>query len=80
MKLVRDGKGANAVMVEETVDAGIEDKRLLVVESEFSGALRAMQREGNLLSRVLRDAWDRGSLASMTKIPRQEQPGHVSRS
>jgi hypothetical protein len=26
-----------------------------------------MQREGNILSRVLRDAWDRGDLATMTK-------------
>ena len=67
VKLLRDGKGANAVMVEETVDAGVADKRLLVIESEFSGALRAMQREGNLLSRVLRDAWDKGNLATMTK-------------
>jgi hypothetical protein len=66
-KLVRSGKGAGAEMVEETVDAGIEDKRLLIIESEFAGALRAMQREGNILSRVLRDAWDRGDLATMTK-------------
>jgi hypothetical protein len=67
VRLVRDGKGANAVMVEETVDAGVADKRLLVIESEFSGALHAMQRDGNLLSRVLRDAWDKGNLATMTK-------------
>jgi hypothetical protein len=66
-KLVKEGKGANATMVEETADAGIEDKRLLVIESEFAGALRVMQREGNILSRVLRDAWDRGELATMTK-------------
>src|SRR5437660_7321035 len=39
----------------------------MVIESEFSGALRVMQREGNILSRVLRDAWDRGDLATMTK-------------
>jgi hypothetical protein len=26
-----------------------------------------MQREGNILSRVLRDAWDRGDLATLTK-------------
>jgi hypothetical protein len=66
-KLVKEGKGANATMVEETVDAGVDDKRLLIVESEFAGVLRVMQREGNILSRVLRDAWDRGDLASMTK-------------
>jgi phage/plasmid primase-like uncharacterized protein len=66
-KLVKDGKRANAAMVEETVDAGVSDKRLLIIESEFAGALRAMQQEGNVLSRVLRDAWDRGDLATLTK-------------
>jgi hypothetical protein len=66
-KMVRDGKGANAVMVEEIVDSGVSDKRLMILESEFAGALRVMQREGNILSRVLRDAWDRGDLATMTK-------------
>ena len=67
IKMVKEGKGASAAMVEEIVDAGIEDRRLLVIESEFAGALRAMQREGNILSRVLRDAWDRGDLATLTK-------------
>src|SRR4051812_2315968 len=67
VKLVKEGRGVNAAMVEEVIDQGISDKRLLVIESEFSGALRVMQREGNILSRVLRDAWDRGDLATMTK-------------
>jgi hypothetical protein len=66
-KMVKDGKGANAVMVEEEVDQGVSDKRLMVLESEFAGALRVMQREGNILSRVLRDAWDRGDLGTMVK-------------
>jgi phage/plasmid primase-like uncharacterized protein len=66
-KMVKEGKGAGASLVEEVVDHGVPDKRLLVIESEFSGALRVMQREGNILSRVLRDAWDRGDLATMTK-------------
>ena len=37
------------------------------LSSKATGALRVMQREGNLLSRVLRDAWDKGNLATMTK-------------
>jgi hypothetical protein len=52
---------------EETVDDGITDKRLMIVETEFAGALRVMRREGNILSRLLRDAWDRGNLATLTK-------------
>jgi hypothetical protein len=48
-KLVKEGKGAAATMVQETVDGGVDDKRLMIIESEFSGALRVMQREGNIL-------------------------------
>src|SRR5436190_22449587 len=39
----------------------------MIIESEFAGALRVMQREGNILSRILRDGWDRGNLATLTK-------------
>lgn len=66
-RMVKDGKGLNAPLIEEEVDPGISDKRLMILEPEFSGALRVMEREGSILSRVLRDAWDRGDLASMTK-------------
>jgi len=48
-------------------EPGIEDKRLLIVESEFAGLLRVMTRDGNIISRVIRDAWDRGNLGVMTK-------------
>jgi hypothetical protein len=66
-KLVQEGKGADAMMVQQTVDAGVADKRLMIFESEFAGTLRVMQREGNILSRVLRDALDSGDLATLTK-------------
>lgn len=49
------------------VDSGVEDKRCLVNEQEFVSVLEVMRREGNTLSAVLRDAWDRGDLSSMTK-------------
>jgi hypothetical protein len=64
-KLVKDRK--SGVSVEETVDHGVSDKRLMIIESEFAGALQVMKREGNILSRVLRDGWDRGNLATLTK-------------
>ena len=51
----------------ELVDAGIEDKRLFLVQSEFGAVLGVMGREGNSLSGVLRDAWDGQDLAPMTK-------------
>jgi hypothetical protein len=59
-------------------DPGIADKRLLVLESEFTSALRVMSRDGNTLSPALRDAWDRGELALMTKnSPARATGGHI---
>ena len=43
---------------EEMTDAGVEDKRLLIDEREFSSALDSMKREGNVVRRIIRDAWD----------------------
>jgi hypothetical protein len=51
-------------------DPGEPDKRLLVIEQEFAGVLKAMQREGNTLSARIRDAWDHGSMTPMTKRDR----------
>jgi hypothetical protein len=48
-------------------DAGIEDKRLLVVETELALTLRVMAREGSSLSAVMRQAWDSQDLRTLTK-------------
>src|SRR5947207_13061617 len=61
----KQGKGA--VRVEVEIDPGIADKRLMVIESEFAGALRVMQREGNILSRIARAAWVRGKLVTLSE-------------
>jgi hypothetical protein len=59
-------------------DDGVIDKRLLVVEGEYGGALEAMSREGNRLSAVLRDAWDGATLRSMVKRdPQSATDPHV---
>jgi hypothetical protein len=52
------------------VDSGVEDKRLFLVQSEFGAVLKVMEREGNSLSGVLRDAWDGKDLTPMTKANR----------
>jgi hypothetical protein len=49
------------------VDAGVADKRLLVVEPEYSLVLRVASREGNTLSELLRRAWDGNDLRTLTK-------------
>lgn len=51
----------------QTVDTGEPDKRLLVIESEFSSVLHQSGREGNILSSVLRDAWDGKPLRSLAR-------------
>jgi hypothetical protein len=78
-QLERQGKGAAAERVEVVVDPGVNDKRLYVLESEFAGALAVMKRDGNTLSRVIRDGWDRGDLATLTKnSPARATGTHIS--
>jgi hypothetical protein len=73
------GKGASAERVWVQIDPGIADKRLMLIEPEFAGALTVMRREGNIVSRVIRDAWDRGDLATLTKnSPTRATGAHVS--
>jgi hypothetical protein len=48
-------------------DQGVEDKRLLLLEPEFGGVLQALNRDGNKLSAVIRQAWDSDTMAILTK-------------
>ena len=60
-------------------DPGVKDKRLLVVEAEFASALRVIERDGNTLSPIVREAWDRGDLRVMTKTsPARATGAHIS--
>jgi hypothetical protein len=64
---------------EVAADPGVGDKRLLVVEPEFAGPLRMLTRDGNTLSPVMRQAWDGGRLAVMTKnTPTRATDTHIS--
>ncbi len=51
----------------QTTDFGVDDKRLLVVESELSQALQSAGRDGNTLSAIIRLAWDGGPLRVLAK-------------
>jgi hypothetical protein len=63
----------------ETIDEGVTDKRLLVVEPEFSSTLKMMARDGNTLSPVVRQAWDGDLLQVMTRnSPSKATGSHVS--
>jgi hypothetical protein len=76
-KLIRDKQTKE--YVKEIIDDGVNDKRFMVVESEFAGTLKVMGREGNSLSSILRQAWDSGKLSSLTKnSPARATGAHIS--
>ncbi len=77
---VRDKKmGVDKKGREIVEDQGCEDKRLFVVEEEFGTVLKMATRDGNILSAIIRTAWDGKKLASMTKnSPQEATNAHIS--
>jgi hypothetical protein len=68
--------GSGQIVIRER---GVDDKRLLVVESEFALVLRVLAREGNTLSAIVRSCWDAKTLQTMTKnSPLRATNPHVS--
>jgi len=53
------------------------EKRLLVVEPEFSRVLLQSQRLGNILSQVLRESYDSGNLNVLTRNPLSAINAHI---
>lgn len=77
-KVEKDATGEEK-SIEKIVDAGVQDKRLLALESEFASVLKVAAREGNTLSTILRQAWDQGNLSTLTKnSPEKATDAHVS--
>ena len=63
----------------ETIDPGVPDKRLMITEPEFANALEVMQRPGNILSPIVRNAWDGQTLSTLTKnSPLKASSPHIS--
>lgn len=58
-------------------DEGVPDKRLLVVETEFASVLAQGKREGNTLLPIVRQAWDGGTLRTMTLRPKVASDPHI---
>jgi hypothetical protein len=58
---------------------GMGDKRLLVIEPEFSSVLLVSKRPQNTLSAVIRNLWDSGSARTLTKSrPVSTTDAHLS--
>ncbi len=69
----------NEVRDRDGNDPGEPDKRLLVVEGELASVLKHMERQGNILSTTLRNAWDHGKLRTMTRNnPLRATAAHIS--
>jgi hypothetical protein len=63
----------------EIVDPGVADKRLMIVEPEFAGAISVAERPGNTLSPLIRRAWDGDKLATLTRnSPLTATGAHIS--
>ena len=63
----------------EVVDAGVSDKRLMIVEPEFAGLLSVADRHGNTISPLIRRAWDGDKLQTITKnSPLSATGAHIS--
>jgi phage/plasmid primase-like uncharacterized protein len=59
----------------QTVDPGIEDKRLYVEDQEFASGLKCTKREGNTLATAIRCLWDDGTAEPLTKTSRAKTTG-----
>ncbi|HUK22298.1 MAG TPA: hypothetical protein VLV45_12185, partial [Gemmatimonadales bacterium] len=60
-------------------DEGVTDKRLCVFEAEYAAPLRLMAKDGNVLGSTLRQGWDRGELANLSKnSPATATGAHLS--
>ena len=60
-------------------DSGAQDKRRLIIESEFAQVLKVLAREGNTLSPVVRNAWDGKPLQTIAKnAPVRATDAHVA--
>jgi hypothetical protein len=56
---------------------GESDKRLLIYEPEFANVLKQIERKTNTLSAIIRMAWDRGDLRTLTS-GRQQDPVYAT--
>lgn len=76
---IKQTKVKGRVPTQVVVDTGVTDKRLLVIETEFAGTLRAMGRKDSTLGSTVRQAWDRGDLATLGKqSPARATGAHIS--
>src|SRR5690606_39065119 len=75
IEAVRDANGDDPNA--KGFDEGVDDKRLLVVEQEFTNTLAVMERQGSTLPGVVRSAWDGDVLRTLTRSPLVATGAHI---
>jgi len=78
---IQDGLSTGEGLIWAVHDDGnaVDDKRLLVMESEFGKVLKVIARQANTLSPVVRQAWDSGDLRILTRSnPVKAIGAHIS--
>jgi len=72
-------KGRIVDYQEVVIDPGVDDKRAFIIEEEFASVLKVMSRESNILSAIIRQAWDDGDLRTLTKnMPMTATGAHIT--
>jgi hypothetical protein len=78
-KNAKDPETKQVSKVTVETDAGVADKRLLIIETEMGRVLKAMNRDSSTLSDVIRQCWDSGNLRTLNrKDPIKATGAHVS--
>jgi hypothetical protein len=79
-KPVKNANSGEIIRYQEEIDDhGVEDKRLLAIESEFASVLRRARQDGNTTSMLLRQAWDGIPMGTLTRAaPLRATGAHVS--
>jgi len=71
--------GEGLIKAASPPESGKGDPRVLVIQPEFASTLAVMGRQGNILSPIIRESWDSGSLQTMVKQdPLRVDGAHVS--
>jgi hypothetical protein len=77
--VTKEEKDADGDFQTVTTDKGVEDKRRLFIQTEFSSTLKVAARDGNILSETIRDAWDGLDLHVTTRnSPLKATAPHIS--
>ena len=77
VNVAKRGEPPRYEMVEK--DPGEPDKRAMILEPEFVNVLKQAERQGNTLSSIIRQAWESGTLRTLTKnSPAKASNAHIS--